>query len=217
MAALGYGAYGSCEEATFSASTLTLLNRGVVYAIAHVRGGGELGRQWYEEPNGAKYLCKKNSFNDFVDVARWLAHERRLTSPNLMGCVGASAGGLLIAAVINQAPDLFKAAIIDVPFVDVIATMIDGSLPLTLNEREEWGDPRAEKYFQYMMEYSPMQNVKKAGYPACLIWGGLHDPRVQYWEPTVSLCFLCYPINGLIRVAYMACFTLTEICCYTAT
>ena len=134
-----YGAYGSCEEATFSSTTLTLLNRGVVYAIAHVRGGGEMGRQWYEEPNGAKYLCKKNSFNDFVDVARWLVEERKLTSAELLACNGASAGGLLAAAAINQAPELFKAAIIEVPFVDVMATMVDASLPLTANEWEEWG------------------------------------------------------------------------------
>eukprot|EP00977_Amphora_coffeiformis_P018969 scaffold6826_cov170-Amphora_coffeaeformis.AAC.2 len=179
-----YGAYGSCEEATFSATTLALLNRGMVYGIAHVRGGGEMGRQWYEEPNGGKYLCKQNSFHDFVDVARWLVEDRKLTSADLLACTGASAGGLLAAAVINEAPDLFKAAIIEVPFVDVMATMVDASIPLTANEWEEWGNPNEKKYFHYMLEYSPVQNVKKnAKYPACLITGGLHDPRVAFWEP----------------------------------
>lgn len=150
-----------------------------MYATAHVRGGSELGRQWYEEPNGGKYLCKKNSFNDFVDVGRWFVDDRQLTSPELMACNGASAGGLLIAASVNQAPELFKAAIMEVPFVDIMATMVDSSLSLVINEWEEWGNPNEEKFFQYMMDYSPMHNVQHAKYPACLVTGGLHDPRVQ--------------------------------------
>jgi oligopeptidase B len=140
--------------------------------------------QWYEDPNGAKYLCKKNTFNDFVDVARFLIESKTLTTPDKLSCEGRSAGGLLIGATINQAPELFKAAILGVPFVDVVCTMIDASIPLTTGEWEEWGNPNEEKYLHYMMEYSPMQNVKEgATYPSCLLTGGLHDSRVAFWEP----------------------------------
>jgi oligopeptidase B len=181
----GYGSYGACMESDFRATRLTLLNRGMVFVMAHIRGGGEMGRQWYEEPNGAKYLCKQNTFNDFVDVAKWLIHDKKLTTPDLLSCEGRSAGGLLIGATLNQAPHLFKAAILGVPFVDVVATMVDPSIPLTIEEWLEWGNPNEAKYFQYMMQYSPMQNVQAgAKYPSCLLTGGLHDPRVQYWEPT---------------------------------
>jgi oligopeptidase B len=180
----GYGSYGACMEADFSITRLPLLNRGMVYVIAHVRGGGEMGRQWYEEPNGAKYLCKQNTFHDFVDVARWLIEERRLTEPKMLSCEGRSAGGLLIGASINQAPELFKMAILGVPFVDVACTMVDASIPLTSIEWSEWGNPSEEKYHKYMMEYSPTNNVRKAVYPSCLLTGGLHDPRVAYWEPS---------------------------------
>ena len=121
--------------------------------------------------DGAKYLCKKNTFNDFVDVAKWLIEERKLTTPALLSAEGRSAGGLLIGASINQAPELFKAVILGVPFVDVVATMIDASIPLTAGEWEEWGNPNEEKYFDYMMEYNPMTNVKDAKYPACLLTG----------------------------------------------
>ncbi|EED95729.1 predicted protein, partial [Thalassiosira pseudonana CCMP1335] len=187
----GYGSYGACIEASFRATRLPLLNRGIVYAIAHVRGGGEMGRPWYES---AKYLCKRNSFDDFVDVARWLTCAIKssdsssvgegITVPSKLSCEGRSAGGLLIGASINQAPELFKAAILGVPFVDVACTMCDQSLPLTITEWEEWGNPNEEYYFEYMMSYCPMQNVQReAVYPSCLITGGLYDPRVQYWEP----------------------------------
>jgi len=180
----GYGSYGACMEASFRASRLALLDRGMVYAIAHVRGGGEMGRQWYEEPNGAKYLCKKNTFWDFVDVGKWLLEERKLTARDKLSCEGRSAGGLLIGAAINLEPGMFKAAILGVPFVDVVCTMIDATIPLTIAEWVEWGNPNEERYHQYMMEYSPINNVQKdAAYPACLLTGGLHDPRVQYWEP----------------------------------
>jgi oligopeptidase B len=175
----GYGSYGACMEADFVATRLPLLNRGIVYVIAHVRGGGEMGRTWYEEPNGGKYLCKKNSFNDFCDTAKWLIHEKNLTTPDLLSCEGRSAGGLLIGASINQAPEFFKVAILGVPFVDVVPTMIDASIPLTAGEWEEWGNPNEEKYHQYMIEYTPTVNVQHAKYPACLLTGGLHDPRVQ--------------------------------------
>jgi len=179
----GYGSYGACMDCYFSPSRLPLLDRGLVYVIAHVRGGGEMGRQWYEEPNGAKYMCKKNTFNDFVDVARYL-QDNKMTAPDIMSTEGRSAGGLLIGASVNQAPELFKVAIFGVPFVDVVATMVDATIPLTCVEWEEWGNPNEEKYFQYMSEYSPTNNVRQGGaYPSCLLTGGLHDPRVQFWEP----------------------------------
>jgi len=185
----GYGSYGACVEDSFRATRRALLDRGMVYAIAHVRGGGEMGRQWYEEPNGAKYLCKKNTFHDFVDVARYLTttegERAQITTPDQLSCEGRSAGGLLIGASVNQDPGLFKAAILGVPFVDVVPTMIDASIPLTVVEWQEWGNPNEEKYHQYMMEYSPINNVRSgAGYPSCLLTGGFNDPRVQYWEPS---------------------------------
>lgn len=181
---VGYGSYGACSEADFSATRFPLLNRGIIYVMAHVRGGGEMGRQWYEEPNGAKYLCKENTFNDFCDVAKWLIQDKKLTTTPQLSCEGRSAGGLLIGASINQAPELFGVAILGVPFVDVVCTMVDSSIPLTCGEWEEWGNPNEEKFFDYMMGYSPMNNVKEGvKYPSCLLTGGLHDPRVQYWEP----------------------------------
>ena len=178
----GYGSYGSCCEADFDSTRLPLLKRGMIYVIAHIRGGGEMGRQWYEEPTGGKYLCKKNTFNDFVDVAKFLTE--KYTTPEMLSCEGRSAGGLLIGAAINQAPELFRCAILGVPFVDVASTMTDSTIPLTSGEWVEWGNPNEEKYFQYMMEYSPMNNVQKGHkYPSCWLTGGLHDPRVAYWEP----------------------------------
>ena len=131
---VGYGSYGACSEADFSPTRLPLLNRGIVYVVAHVRGGSEMGRQWYEEPNGGKYLCKENTFNDFVDIAKWLIEEKKMTSPAQLSIEGRSAGGLLIGASINQAPELFGVAILGVPFVDVAATMTDSSIPLTCGE-----------------------------------------------------------------------------------
>lgn len=176
----GYGSYGSCCEADFSSTRLPLLDRGMIYVIAHIRGGGEMGRAWYEEPNGAKYLCKKNTFLDFCDVARFLVEN--WTTPAKLSCEGRSAGGMLIGSSINMEPELFRVAILGVPFVDVVATMVDASVPLTAGEWVEWGNPNEEYFFQYMMEYSPMQNVKSdVQYPACFLTGGLHDPRVQYW------------------------------------
>lgn len=194
----GYGSYGASIEASFRTTRLPLLKRKVVYALAHVRGGGEMGRPWYDE---AKYLTKKNTFNDFIDIARWLVGEnaedsntanasagpsigRGITSPDKLSCEGRSAGGLLIGASLNQHPELFKAAILGVPFVDVLCTMTDATIPLTVAEWEEWGNPNEERYFDYMYSYSPMENVKDgAVYPSMLLTGGLHDPRVQYWEP----------------------------------
>eukprot|EP00978_Attheya_sp_CCMP212_P001986 scaffold4099_cov53-Attheya_sp.AAC.3 len=174
----GYGSYGCCEEADFGVTRLPLLERGMVYVIAHVRGGGEMGRTWYEAEG--KYLHKQNTFHDFVDVARWLVEEKQWTTPDLLSCEGRSAGGLLIGASINQAPHLFRVAILGVPFVDVVATMIDSTIPLTSGEWEEWGNPNEKKYLDYMLQYSPINNVKpNATYPSCLLTGGLHDPRVQ--------------------------------------
>ena len=198
----GYGSYGASIEADFRATRLPLLNRGMVYVIAHVRGGGEMGRPWYEEPNGAKFLCKKNTFYDFVDVAQWLISERKLTTPDRLSCEGRSAGGMLIGTSINYAPELFKVAMLGVPFVDVVCTMVDASIPLTALEWVEWGNPNEVKYHQYMMEYSPMNTVKAgAKYPACWLTGGLHDPRVAYWEPAkfaATLRHLASPESGPI-------------------
>jgi len=178
----GYGSYGMCCEADFDSTRLPLLQRGMIYVIAHIRGGGEMGRQWYEEPNGAKFCCKKNTFNDFVDVAKFLVSE--WTTSALLSCEGRSAGGMLVGASINQAPELFRVAILGVPFLDIVGTMADASIPLTAGEWAEWGCPNEEKYFQYMMEYSPMNTVKTGvKYPSCWLTGGLHDPRVAYWEP----------------------------------
>jgi len=140
----GYGSYGSCMEASFRTTRRTLLDREMVYVIAHVRGGGEMGRQWYEEPNGAKYLCKKNTWNDFVDVAKYLISDRKMTTPKQLSCEGRSAGGLLIGAAINEAPELFKFALMGVPFVDVVCTMIDATIPLTV---VEWKEVRASNKF----------------------------------------------------------------------
>ena len=184
----GYGSYGASVEASFRATRLPLLDRGVVYAIAHVRGGGENGRRWYE---GAKYLRKQCSFHDFIDVARFVTRAHTLkvrsfgegmTKPTKLTIEGRSAGGLLVGASMNQSPSLFQAAILEVPFVDVLCTMKDASLPLTIAEWEEWGNPNEEKYFDYIKSYSPINNVSYKVYPACLLTAGLYDSRVQFWE-----------------------------------
>mmetsp|Transcript_115184 Transcript_115184/g.215702 ORF Transcript_115184/g.215702 Transcript_115184/m.215702 type:complete len:794 (-) Transcript_115184:6-2387(-) len=179
----GYGSYGSPMDPSFDESTLPLVDRGVVYAVAHVRGGGEMGyHAWYEA--SGKYLKKRNTFNDFVDVARTLL-ERGVARPGALTCEGRSAGGLLVGNVVNMAPELFVAAVAGVPFVDLMVTMCDPSIPLTTEEWEEWGNPNEAKYFEYMMSYSPIQNVRNGTtYPSMLIVSGLHDPRVAYWEPT---------------------------------
>lgn len=175
----GYGAYGMSIEARFSASRLCLIDRGFVYAIAHVRGGGEMGRPWYDQ---GKLLNKKNTFSDFIAAAEHLV-AAGYTSRDRLVIRGGSAGGLLIGAVLNQAADLFKAAIAEVPFVDVINTMLDPSIPLTVVEFEEWGNPQERELFDYIRSYSPYDNVTVQAYPHLLITAGLNDPRVQYWEP----------------------------------
>jgi oligopeptidase B len=198
----GYGSYGASMECDFVSSRLPLLQRKMMYVVAHVRGGSEMGRHWYEEPSGAKYLCKQNSFYDFCDVAHWLIHDAKYTNSNLLSCEGRSAGGLLIGASINLAPELFKVAILGVPFVDVVPTMIDARIALTSLEWEEWGNPNEIKYFQYMMDYTPTFNVRKAAkYPACLLTGGFHDPRVQVRTVFYSHCWMChktFPRNVLL-------------------
>ncbi len=176
----GYGSYGSSYDPYFSASRLALLDRGVTFAIAHVRGGGELGRTWYED---GKYLNKKNTFTDFIAVAEHLVAEG-WTTPEKLAITGRSAGGLLMGAVTNMRPDLFEAVVAGVPFVDVTNTMLDPTIPLTVIEWEEWGNPQDREYFEYIRSYSPYDNVSPtAKYPNMLVTAGLNDPRVAYWEP----------------------------------
>lgn len=181
MLLYGYGSYGMSMEPSFSMTRLALLDRGVRYAIAHVRGGGEMGRGWYEEQG--KYLTKMNTFTDFIDVARSL-QARGLTSPSQLAIEGRSAGGLLMGAVMNLAPETFKCVVAGVPFVDVMVSMCDPSIPLTVGEWEEWGNPNAAQFYEYMRSYSPMENVGARDYPATLVTAGLFDPRVAYWEPS---------------------------------
>jgi oligopeptidase B len=175
----GYGAYGASMDPGFSSHRLSLLDRGVIFAIAHIRGGQEMGRQWYDQ---GKFLEKKNTFEDFVASGRALI-EAGYTSSERLAIMGGSAGGLLVGAVLNMAPDLMKAAVAKVPFVDVINTMLDESLPLTVPEYEEWGNPNDKTYYDYMLSYSPYDNVEAKAYPDILVTAGLNDPRVHYWEP----------------------------------
>ncbi|XP_021750641.1 uncharacterized protein LOC110716329 isoform X2 [Chenopodium quinoa] len=175
----GYGSYEICIDPAFKASRLSLLDRGFIFAIAHIRGGGEMGRKWYE--NG-KLLKKLNTFTDFIACAEYLIENKYCSKEKL--CIhGRSAGGLLIGGVLNMRPDLFKAAVLGVPFVDVVTTMLDPTIPLTTAEWEEWGDPREKEFYFYMKSYSPVDNVKAQNYPHILVTAGLHDPRVMYSEP----------------------------------
>lgn len=175
----GYGSYGASMEAAFSSIRLSLLDRGFVYAIAHVRGGQEMGRVWYEK---GKMLDKMNTFTDFISCAEHLINER-YTPPSGLFIQGGSAGGLLIGAVVNMRPELFKGAIAQVPFVDVVTTMLDEEIPLTTGEYDEWGNPNEKSYYDYMLSYSPYDNVGPKEYPNMLVTTGLHDSQVQYWEP----------------------------------
>jgi oligopeptidase B len=175
----GYGSYGLSTDPVFSSSRLSLLDRGFVYAIAQVRGGQELGRRWYDS---GRLLNKKNSFNDFVDVTRFLVKEG-YADPKRVFASGGSAGGLLMGAVVNQAPRDYAGIVAHVPFVDVVTTMLDESIPLTTNEYDEWGNPAEKKYYDYMLSYSPYDNVAKQAYPAMLVTTGLWDSQVQYYEP----------------------------------
>jgi oligopeptidase B len=176
----GYGAYEHSNDPMFDPARLSLLDRGFVFAIAHVRGGGEMGREWYEE---GKFLRKRNTFDDFIACAEELIEEG-YTNPRRLAIRGRSAGGLLIGAVLNARPDLFACAVAQVPFVDALTTMLDDKLPLTVNEYEEWGNPNDDpEFYHYMKSYSPYDNVHPAEYPAMLVTAGFNDPRVPYWEP----------------------------------
>jgi oligopeptidase B len=174
-----YGSYGISIDPGFSSTRLSLLDRGFVYVIAHIRGGQEMGRRWYED---GKLLKKKNTFNDFVDVSNYLI-KNKYTSASKLFAMGGSAGGLLMGAVINQAPELYRGVVAAVPFVDVVTTMLDETIPLTTGEWEEWGNPKEQKYYDYMLSYSPYDNVTKKAYPNLLVTTGLQDSQVQYWEP----------------------------------
>jgi oligopeptidase B len=174
-----YGSYGSSSEATFNSSRLSLLDRGFIYAIAHIRGGQEMGRDWYED---GKLLKKKNTFTDFVDSGKFLIEEGFTSSKHLYAN-GGSAGGLLMGAIVNMNPELWNGVVAAVPFVDVVSTMIDETIPLTTFEWDEWGDPRKEEYYDYMKSYSPYDNVEAKKYPNMLVTTGYWDSQVQYWEP----------------------------------
>lgn len=174
-----YGSYGMSMDPGFNQTVVSLLDRGVVYAIAHIRGGEEMGRAWYED---GKLLKKQNTFNDFVDVTRELVR-LGYASKDRVAASGGSAGGLLMGAVANQAPQDYRVMVAQVPFVDVVTTMLDASIPLTTNEYDEWGNPEQREYYDYMLGYSPYDNVKKQAYPALFVGTGLWDSQVQYWEP----------------------------------
>ena len=169
----------STNDPYFSSTRLSLLDRGFIFAIAHIRGSQIYGRQSYDD---GKLLNKKNTFNDFIDAGKYLI-ENNYTDPEQLFCRGGSAGGLLIGAVVNMEPSLWKGAIAGVPFVDVITTMLDPSIPLTSNEWDEWGDPRKKEYYDYMLSYSPYDQVSDREYPNMLVTSGFFDSQVQYWEP----------------------------------
>lgn len=174
-----YGSYGMNIDPYFSTTRLSLLDRGFIYAIAHIRGGEDLGRQWYED---GKLLKKKNTFTDFIDCSKHVIAQK-YTSEKHLYAEGGSAGGLLMGAIANMAPELYNGIIAQVPFVDVVTTMLDETIPLTTGEYDEWGNPNKKKYYDYMLSYSPYDNVQKMDYPNMYISTGLHDSQVQYWEP----------------------------------
>jgi oligopeptidase B len=175
-----YGSYGASTDPTFRSNWVSLLDRGFVVAIAHIRGGQELGRQWFED---GRLLHKKNSFTDFIDVTRYLVQQRYAAKDKVFA-EGGSAGGLLMGAVANMAPQDYRAIIAYVPFVDVVTTMLDESIPLTTNEFDQWGNPKQKTYYDYILSYSPYDNVRAQDYPAMLVFTGLWDSQVQYYEPT---------------------------------
>ncbi len=184
----GYGSYGATMDPYFSSTRLSLLDRGFVFAIAHIRGGQEMGRDWYED---GKLLKKKNTFTDFIDCAEYLIAEK-FTNPDKLFAMGGSAGGLLMGAVMNMRPDLFRGILAGVPWVDVVTTMLDDSIPLTTSEFDEWGDPKKKEYYDYMLSYSPYDNVEAKDYPALLVTTGFHDSQVQYFEPAKWVAKLRY-------------------------
>ena len=175
----GYGAYGISMNPAFRPDIISLLDRGFIYAIAHVRGGSDKGKKWYEE---GRLLKKKNTFSDFLFCARHLI-DKNYSSPAHLYIMGGSAGGMLIGAVLNENPRLFKGAVASVPFVDCLTSMLDENIPLSTGEYEEWGNPNNKTYYDYIKSYSPYNNIRKTKYPPLLIQTGYNDPRVQYWEP----------------------------------
>jgi oligopeptidase B len=179
MLQYAYGSYGINMDVYFSSARLSLLNRGFAYAICHIRGGQEMGRHWYD--NG-KLFKKQNTFNDFVDCGSALKDQGFVAKDKLFA-MGGSAGGLLMGAVANQAGMQYRGMVAQVPFVDVVTTMLDSTIPLTTNEYEEWGNPNKKEYYDYMLSYSPYDNVAAKPYPNMLVTTGLHDSQVQYWEP----------------------------------
>jgi oligopeptidase B len=174
-----YGSYGSSMDPYFSSVRLSLLDRGFAYAIAHIRGGEEMGRYWYEE---GKLLNKKNTFTDFIDCADYLI-DKDYTNKDKLFAMGGSAGGLLMGAVVNMRPELWRGVIAAVPFVDVVTTMLDETIPLTTGEYDEWGNPNVKEYYDYIKSYSPYDNVEAKDYPSIMVTTGYHDSQVQYWEP----------------------------------
>ena len=179
MLLYGYGSYGISIDPTFNSDRLSLLDRGMVYAIAHIRGGGDLGKPWHED---GRMLVKRNTFTDFIASAEYLI-DQKYTSPDRLAIMGGSAGGLLMGAVANLRPDLFAVVVANVPFVDALNTELDATLPLTVGEWEEWGNPAEKQYYDYIKSYAPYENVEAKEYPKILVTAGLNDPRVSYWEP----------------------------------
>jgi len=176
----GYGSYGASMDPAFNGSIVSLLDRGMVYALAHIRGGQEMGREWYES---GKMFNKKNTFTDFIDVTHWLV-ANKYAAKDRVAAMGGSAGGLLMGAISNMAPQDYRVILSQVPFVDVVTTMLDATIPLTTNEYDEWGNPETSKEsYAYMLSYSPYDNLGKKAYPAMFIGTGLWDSQVQYWEP----------------------------------
>lgn len=183
-----YGSYGFSIDPFFMSSRLSLLDRGCIFAIAHIRGGSEMGRYWYED---GKLLKKKNTFTDFISCTEHLI-QKKYTNPQKLFALGGSAGGLLMGVVANMRPDLYKGIVAAVPFVDIVTTMLDESIPLTTVEYDEWGNPTQKEYYDYMLSYSPYDNVEAKNYPAILVTTGLHDSQVQYWEPAKWVAKLRY-------------------------
>ncbi|MEO6155026.1 MAG: S9 family peptidase, partial [Thermomonas sp.] len=179
MLQYGYGSYGASMDPDFNLGIISLLDRGMVYALAHIRGGQEMGRSWYED---GKLFNKLHTFTDFIDVTRWLVNNK-YADRDRVAAMGGSAGGLLMGAITNMAPDDYRLIVSQVPFVDVVTTMLDPSIPLTTNEYDEWGNPENKASYDYMLAYSPYDNMKKRDYPAIFVGTGLWDSQVQYWEP----------------------------------
>jgi oligopeptidase B len=193
-----YGSYGSSTDPGFNSTIVSLLDRGIVYAIAHIRGGQEMGRDWYD--NG-KLLNKKNTFTDFIDVTDALV-KQGYAAPDRVAASGGSAGGLLMGAIANMAPDKYRVIVSQVPFVDVVTTMLDPTIPLTTNEYDEWGNPEQKKYYDYMLSYSPYDNIRKQAYPAIFVGTGLWDSQVQYWEPAKYVARLRDENTGTLPLVF---------------